>query len=288
MELRRMGIISRSLSHYKNQVEVYRSQNFGDDPGLIRSLGYACNAFYRSIQRVDPEPLFNPLVNDSPAVKTTPIWKRGVRHTFTRKLIHPFSREPAEPEILTTNDFKHALNNNLQLPDSVCIDGDLDLSGNPSLKQLPKYLYVNGNLTLSECENLQALPRKKLRVQGDLVVNDCTQLKHITRNLKVAKDLNFTGCTRLNSLPWSVRRLGYRSDSKQRQVHLRNTRVSPLFLFSNKKIKFHHPSYYARAESDREMPTEKEIEKAWLRHAQSQKPFPQLNLASQDRAILYE
>ena len=77
--------------------------------------------------------------------------------------------------------------------------GNLYLNGSP-IEVLPKNLTeVNGDLVLNECVNLKSLPNN-LTVNSDLVLMECKNLKSLPSGLKVKGDLDLRD-TNITELP---------------------------------------------------------------------------------------
>ena len=105
------------------------------------------------------------------------------------------------------------------------VGSNLDLSGNPDIKNLPEQVHVAGSLILNDCKNLQMLS-KKLYVGKDLQVQGCYNLKKIPPNTKVAGNLDFTDCIQLLLFPDTIlqRPSGQNTDNK-RHIYCHNTLI---------------------------------------------------------------
>lgn len=143
---------------------------------------------------------------------------------------------PSSQYILSPDEFTRSINENgeLQLNDTVFVDGDLDLSKFPNIKKLPDKLFVDGDLILSGCSELQALSSKELKVSGSLRADNCKSLRQVTKNIRVGGDINFESCVHLDQLPKNITHAGYKSDSTQRRINLKDTAISPECNFFNK------------------------------------------------------
>lgn len=143
---------------------------------------------------------------------------------------------PCSQYILSPDEFTRSINENgeLQLNDTVFIDGDLDLSKFPNIKKLPDKLFVDGDLILSGCSELQALSSKELKVSGSLRADNCKSLRQVTKNIHVGGDINFESCVHLDQLPKNITHAGYKSDSTRRRINLKDTAISPEYGFFKK------------------------------------------------------
>ena len=103
---------------------------------------------------------------------------------------------------------------------------DLDLSGNPHIKELPEQVRVPGSLMLNDCQNLTTL-NKKLYVGKDLQVRDCYQFKKIPMDIKVAGNLDFTNCVQLSNIPDTIllRPAGQNTDN-ERHIYCNGTAIA--------------------------------------------------------------
>ena len=71
------------------------------------------------------------------------------------------------------------------LPDNLlCINGELDISGNSNFKHLPDNLTVSGNLDLRGCTGLTELP-DNLTVGGDLDIRRCAGITMLPRDATI-------------------------------------------------------------------------------------------------------
>ena len=129
-----------------------------------------------------------------------PAWERledghWDRNTLVRDALGGFSmaesREEGEVDLTGCTSLK-------QLPEGLHAGTTLNLSGCTALTELPEGLKVDGNLTLSHCTGLKQLP-DRLEVDGTLALNGCSALGEIPETLR-AKDMALTGCTGLKTL----------------------------------------------------------------------------------------
>lgn len=278
-------------AQYKRSLDLYRTSHYGDEPTFLFRTVYAIKSVCRTIVHADSTSDFNLKTGETKKHEpsTTDLSIRETKIVKILKKIFPFAF--TKTTILTAAEFKHLLhsNNASPFPASVTINGDLDLSNETSLEYLPESLHVNGSLTLQGCTNLKELPKVKLRVKGSLIANNCSQLRHITNDLKVGFDLYLTGCTNLQKLPSSVYLMGCRSDSMQRNVYLRGTRMRASALTKKSKVMFHMTSQLGEFEAGyRGYRSDSSIKTAWCEYAQLQDGFPKIAMTAEDDALFSE
>ena len=266
---------------YQSQVKHYRATHFGDDPGMIRNIIFGLRSVFSSVKITDPS-------QSSATIRKSLLKTR--QHVITlgsRKIDHPptlitklrslrSDTKPA-PYLISAEEFKTAARNNdySKYSGSVFIDGDLDLSGLRNIKELPERLYVDGNLILSGCTQLGSLPRDKLRVTGSLVAENCRNIREVTEDIRVGEDISFRNCILLRNIPERLRTIGYRSDSKRRQINLEKTNVSyTLELLETEKCTYHFSSSL-----------EGEIA-SWAYHADMDSDVPRTELTEPEREHL--
>lgn len=91
-----------------------------------------------------------------------------------------------------------------QLCDTLCVDGDLDLTGCTNLETLPSRLIVRGELTIDRCSKITALPSTVREVFG-FSAEGCDQLVSIDPIVECRGPLNVAGCKALAPLPPTFR-----------------------------------------------------------------------------------
>ena len=229
---------------YQQQIELFRITHYGRDPNPVRRMGYLIKAMFVSEESLKHR--------DGTRNGLLKIKERSIQlQKHVNAQVSPGqstgSSSRNTPQIVSPDEFKQAATKDdySKYGDNVLIDGDLDLSNMPNITKLPKSLYVDGDLKLTGCKQLESLPEIKLRVTGSLVANECRQLKSITRDIQVGKNLSFRQCPRLagDSLPPMLRTMRYRADSKERFIDLQDTRVDDLtvkfYNLSGKGVKFY-------------------------------------------------
>ena len=106
------------------------------------------------------------------------------------------------------------------------VGNNLDLSGNPDIKQLPEKVHVPGSLILNDCKNLKMLS-KKLYVGKDLQAQGCYHLNQFPKDMKVAGNLDFTDCIQLMQIPDAILQHppGQNTES-ERHIYCKNTLIT--------------------------------------------------------------
>ena len=237
-------MIGQVTNKYQQQIELFRSTHYGRDPNPVRRMGYLMKAMLFSEKSLKHR---DGTRNSLLKIKERSIQLQKHVNTQVSPGQSTGSSSRNTPQIVSLEEFEEAATKGdySKYGDNVLIDGDLDLSGMPNIKKLPKSLYVDGDLKLTGCKNLKSLPEKKLRVTGSLVADECRQLKSITKDIEVGENLSFRQCPRLavTSLPPRLRTMRYRADSKDRFIDLQDTRVNESSVkfckLSGKGVKFY-------------------------------------------------
>lgn len=233
---------------YQSQIKDYRESHFGDDPGMIRNIIFGLRSVFSSVKITDSSQ--GSTTNRKSLSKT----RHRIITLDSRKIDHPatlltrirslLSDPKPAPHLIPAEEFKAAARNNdySKYSGSVFIDGNLDLSDIPDITELPERLYVDGNLILSGCKKLRSLPKDKLRVSGSLKAENCSNIKKVTKDIKVGGNISFRSCMQLSEIPLRLMDIGYRSDSKRRHIYLEKTNIPSCYLYDTKKCLFHFSS----------------------------------------------
>ena len=221
------------------QIISYRRSNFGQQPTTVDYVNLGIRAII-SIVTTNKNYLYNN--NDRNGLHKIKkhfisLQDRTIqKENLVNQINYDRDSFPGTQYILSPDEFIRSINENgeLQLNDTVFVDGDLDLSKFPNIKKLPDKLFVDGDLILSGCSELQALSSKELKVSGSLRADNCKSLRKVTKNIRIGGDINFESCVHLEELPKNITHAGYKSDSTQRRINLKDTAISPEYSFFNK------------------------------------------------------
>ena len=231
------------MANFSNKIDAqilnYRRSHFGQQPTTVDYVNFGVRAVI-SIVTTNENYLYNNNGRNALYKIKTHFISLEDRNIGTKSLAKQINYDrdsfPRFQYILSADEFTRSINENgeLQLNDTVFVDGDLDLSNFPNIKKLPDKLFVDGDLILSGCSELQALSSKELKVSGSLRADNCKSLRQVTKNIRVGGDINFESCVHLDQLPKNITHAGYKSDSTQRRINLKDTAISPKFNFFNK------------------------------------------------------
>ena len=238
---------------YKQQIAQFRSTHFGRDPGRIKRLGYRIKAIFGTEKTSGLE---HGTRNSLLKIKARSIQLQNRIKTQAGE--SPGLSSKHIPRTITPDEFKRlaAKGDYSEYGDNILIDGDLDLSDNPTITKLPKSLYVDGDLILTGCKELRRLPEKKLRVAGSLTADNCSKLEEITNDIQVGENLSFKKCHYLTGgrLPTMLRTMRYRADSTTREIHLEDTMVDDFAVkfcrLSGEGVKFYISNSFRTMVSD--------------------------------------
>lgn len=221
------------------QVLNYRRAHFGQQPAKLDYVTLGIRAIISIVTKNE-----NYLYNNNYRNGLHNIKKRFIslqdrtirKENLANQINYDRDSFPSSQYILSPDEFTRSINENgeLQLNDTVFVDGDLDLSKFANIKKLPDKLFVDGDLILSGCSELQALSSKELKVTGSLRADNCKSLRQVTKNIHVGGDINFESCVHLDQLPKNITHAGYKFDSTQRRINLKDTAISPKCNFFNK------------------------------------------------------
>ena len=221
------------------QIHSYRKSHFGQQPGTVDYVKFGIRAIV-SIITTNENYLYNHNGrNGLHKIKQhlISLQDRTMRkENIANQINYDRDSFPSLQYILSPDEFTRSISENseLQLNDTVFVAGDLDLSKFPNIKKLPDKLFVDGDLILSGCSELKELSSKELKVSGSLLADKCKSLRKVTENIRVGGDMNFESCVNLAQLPRKLIHAGYKSDSTQRRINLKDTVICPQYSFFNK------------------------------------------------------
>lgn len=117
------------------------------------------------------------------------------------------------PEDLTISDTAIT-----HLCDTLCVDGNLNLTGCVNLRTLPARLIVRGKLTINDCREITSLPATLREVFGFRAAN-CSKLTSIAPIVECRGELDLTGCTAMAPLSPTFTAIGRARFSDCRITH---------------------------------------------------------------------
>lgn len=276
------------------QVLNYRRSHFGQQPTKVDYVTFGFRAIISIVTTNENYLYNNNYRNGLHKIKKhfISLQDRTIRKENLANRIH-YNRDsfPSAQYILSPDEFTRSINENgeLQLNDTVFVSGDLDLSKFPNIKKLPDKFFVDGDLILSGCSELQALSSKELKVSGSLHADNCTSLRQVTKNIRVGGDINFESCANLDQLPKNIIHAGYKSDSTQRRINLKDTAIGPEYSFFNKTCRSSSnlfkrsdsPAYVFEFSNSLDV-----IIRRFIHASGGSYPLPQLGLLPDEKIIL--
>lgn len=231
--------MTKFRSVMNTQIINFRNSNFGQEPSSLDIVKFGIRAVVSLLTGTSKYICVNQESNSLNKIKKhfSSLEKRQVKSASVTNQIGQNANGVAKSQyIFTAEEFAESINGNgdLQLDGAVFVNGDLDLSKFPNIKNLPDRLYVDGNLTLSGCSELKALSKTELKVSGALFADNCKALRQVTGGIRVGGDISFENCILLGEIPDNIIFAGYKSDSTHRKINLKGTAINPDYELTDK------------------------------------------------------